>query len=107
VLATGEAYLQRVAPFYGAIGLGTLLFFASQGAGRVFLPFLAGTARLIVGAGLGWVAVVHLGVGLRGLFVILATASLVFGGVNLVVMLSAAWGRFPQPAGPVARQAKA
>src|SRR5262249_47700034 len=44
VLATGTAYLRIVGPSYGAIGLGLLLYFASQGAGRVLWPVLGGTA---------------------------------------------------------------
>lgn len=30
--------------------------FASQGAGRLLWPFLAGVARLVIAAGGGWVA---------------------------------------------------
>src|SRR5918999_6533860 len=61
VLAVGTLYLQTVGPAYGAIGLGMMLYFASQGAKRVLWPVLAGTARMVVAALLGWLAVAQLG----------------------------------------------
>src|SRR5205814_5307044 len=54
VLATGALYLRIVGPTYGLVGLGMLLYFAGQGAGRVVWPVLAGTARPVVAAILGW-----------------------------------------------------
>jgi Na+-driven multidrug efflux pump len=48
VLAMGAIYLRNVAPAYGAVGLGLVLYFASQGARHVLFPVLAGTARLII-----------------------------------------------------------
>ena len=38
-----------------------LLYFARQGGGRVAWPVLGGTVRLLVAAGIGWVAVADLG----------------------------------------------
>src|SRR5207302_1305885 len=42
VLAAGAAYLRVVGPAYGFFGLGLALYFASQGAGRLLWPLLAG-----------------------------------------------------------------
>jgi hypothetical protein len=72
VLAAGASYLHVVAPFYGAVGLGFLLYFVSQGAGRVMFPFFAGTVRPVVAAGIGWLAVAALGAGPLTLFAIVA-----------------------------------
>ena len=55
VLAHGTLYLRTVAPFYGAIGVGMALYFASQGARRVMAPLLAGTARFVVVTASTWV----------------------------------------------------
>ena len=41
MLETGTAYLRVVGPAYGFFGLGLSLYFASQGAGRLFWPLLA------------------------------------------------------------------
>ena len=46
VLEAGGRYLRTVAPFYPLLAAGIALYFASQGAGRVARPVLAGTARL-------------------------------------------------------------
>jgi putative MATE family efflux protein len=93
VLATGALYLRIVGPFYGAIGLGMLLYFASQGAGRVVWPIIAGTVRLVLAALFSWVAVVHFGLGLPALFAIVATATATFGAIKAFAMLLGAWGR--------------
>jgi len=59
VRSFGALYLNIVGGSYGLFGLGLALFFASQGAGRMFWPLAASTARLVVVAGAGW-ACVHL-----------------------------------------------
>jgi len=92
VLATGALYLRIVAPSYGAIGLGLLLYFASQGAGRVLWPVLAGTVRLAIAALFGWVAVAQFGFGMTALFGLVAAAALAFGAMNAASMLLGAWG---------------
>jgi Na+-driven multidrug efflux pump len=56
MLAAGERYLQTVGPAYGFLGLGLSLYFASQGAGRLLWPLLAGLVRLAIAAGGGWLA---------------------------------------------------
>jgi putative MATE family efflux protein len=74
VVATGSMYLRIVAPIYGAVGLSMLLYFAAQGGGRVLWPFLGGTARLAIAAGVGWLAVAQWGFGLPALFAIVAAS---------------------------------
>lgn len=54
VLAATRTYFMCVGPAYGFFGLGLCLYFASQGAGRVLGPVLAGTARLIAIGAVGW-----------------------------------------------------
>ena len=46
MLAAGAAYLRAVGPAYGFFGLGLSLYFASQGAGRLFWPLLPGFLRM-------------------------------------------------------------
>jgi putative MATE family efflux protein len=93
VLATGELYLHTVAPFYGIFGFGMLLYFAGQGAGRVLWPVLAGTARLIVAALVGWIIVVHLSGGLRALFITVAIASISYGTITAMALRLRGWDR--------------
>jgi putative MATE family efflux protein len=91
VLAAGARYLRIVGPVYGFFGLGLALYFASQGAGRLAWPLLAGFTRLLVAALGGWLAIHHLGAGLSGLFVAMAVALVVFGSMVAAAIRAGAW----------------
>ena len=54
--AAGAQYLRIVGPAYGFFGMGLSLYFASQGAGRLLWPLLAGLIRLVIAIGGGWIA---------------------------------------------------
>lgn len=56
LIDTGVQYLRIVGPFHGFFALGLSLYFASQGAGRLKWPLLAVALRLVLYAGLGWIA---------------------------------------------------
>ncbi|WP_422421670.1 MATE family efflux transporter [Pseudomonas sp. GZD-222] len=56
MLEAGTQYLQIVGPLYGFFGLGQVLHFASQGAGRLFWPVTGNLARLVVAGLGGWLA---------------------------------------------------
>ncbi|NTX39237.1 MATE family efflux transporter [Myxococcus sp. CA033] len=90
VLAPGVTYLRIVAPFYGLLGLGFVLGFAAQGVARVFWPVLAGTARMVIAAGVGWVAVVYFDAGLPMLFSLVSAALVAFAGVTVAATLAGA-----------------
>ena len=93
VLATGTRYLRIVGPCYGFFGAGLALYFASQGAGRLLWPLLAGATRLAVAAAGGWLLTAWLGAGLSGLFAAMASALVVFGAVNAAAVALGAWRR--------------
>jgi putative MATE family efflux protein len=84
VIETGSAYLRIVGPAYGFFGLGMALYFASQGAARLFWPLLSGSLRVLVAIGGGWLALLLTG-SLNWLF-----AALAFGLIAYGVMLTAA-----------------
>jgi Na+-driven multidrug efflux pump len=92
VVEATVAYITRVAPFYCLFGLGMTLSFASQGAGRMTAPFVAGLARLFVATVGGWFAVEILGWGLRGVFVAIALGMIAFGSLIAGPLLIAPWG---------------
>ena len=79
VLAAGSQYLRIVGPAYGFFGLGLAFYFASQGAGRLLWPLLAGLSRLVVAAGGGWIVLRLLGPSLASVFVVMALALALFG----------------------------
>lgn len=81
VLASGALYLRIAGPCFVFFGIGMALYFASQGAARVVLPVLAGTARLIVVGGLGAIASIA-GAPLYVMFLVLAAGLVVFGALT-------------------------
>jgi len=91
VIAASAAYLMRVAPFYCLFGLGLTLYFASQGAGRMSVPFWAGVARMVVTVSAGWLAVEWLGMGLEGVFTAIASGPIVYGGLIAGALLLRPW----------------
>jgi putative MATE family efflux protein len=90
VLAAGARYLTIVGPCYGFFGVGLALYFASQGAGRLAWPLMAGFSRLSIAALGGWLAL-HLGAGLSGLFIAIALALVVFGTTVVAALRAGAW----------------
>ena len=91
VLAAGTRYLTTVGPFYGFFGAGLALYFASQGAGRLLWPLLAGFTRLVIAAVGGWLATRWLGGGLSGIVAAMAAALVVFGIINIAAIRLGAW----------------
>ena len=81
-IAIGVRYLQTVAPFYGLIGVGLSLYFASQGARRMHWPVAAGVLRVIVVVGIGSVAVHGFGGGLDAVLWSVVMGLMVFAGVT-------------------------
>lgn len=92
MLETGAAYLRIVGPAYGFFGLGLALFFASQGAGRLFWPLLGGFLRLVTAVGGGWLALQLTG-SLAWVFAALAAALVVYGVVVAGAIAGGAWFR--------------
>ena len=91
VLAAGSVYLRIVGPAYGFFGLGLALYFASQGAGRLAWPIIASATRLLVAGAGGWLAIHAVGVGLGGLFAVMALALVGFGGIVATAITLGAW----------------
>jgi putative MATE family efflux protein len=91
VIAAGSAYLRVVGPAYGFFGLGLALYFASQGAGRLLWPLLAGFMRLALAAIGGWLVVHALGGGIVALSLVIAAAFVVFGVTLASAVKAGAW----------------
>ena len=90
MLATGGAYLRCVGPAYGFFGLGLSLYFASQGAGKLFWPLLAGLFRLTIAVGGGWLMLATTG-SLSLVFATLGVALAVYGVVTGAAVGFGAW----------------
>jgi Na+-driven multidrug efflux pump len=90
MIAAGTRYLQIVGPFYGFFGAGMALYFASQGAARVFWPLVAGLSRVAVSVGGGWLAL-RWGGGMDGVYFALGLGLAVVGVVNAAAIALGSW----------------
>ena len=92
MMATGVAYLRWVGPTYGFFGLGLSLYFASQGAGRLFWPLFAGLLRLVIAVAGGWAVYAATG-SLLLVFTALALALVVYGVTLATAIAAGVWFR--------------
>jgi len=90
MLQAGALYLQTVGPVYGFFALGFSMYFASQGAGRLKWPLLAGCLRLVTAVGAGGLAL-HLTGSLTVFFLVAAVAMCLYGLIILVAIASGSW----------------
>ena len=90
MIEAGSHYLRIVGPWYGFFGLGLVLYFASQGAGRLLWPVLGNIARLVVAVAGGWLAL-HGGYAIAGVFAAQAAAMVVYGIANAWTIAGGAW----------------
>ncbi len=95
MIETGSAYLRQVGPTFGFFGLGLSLYFASQGAGRLFWPLLAGLLRLVIATGGGWLALALTG-SVAAVFAALGAALLIYGALLGSAIATGAWFK-PHP----------
>ena len=100
MLEAGTHYLHAVGPFYGFFGVGLVLYFASQGAGRLYWPVVGNLARLVVAGLGGWLALRWSG-NLTSVFVAQGVALVVYGTVIASAIAGGAWfGRVGWPRTP-------
>lgn len=92
VLAHASDYLRVVGPAFPLFGLGLTLYFASQGAGQVLGPVLAGTLRLVLVAGAGAWLVAH-GAAAKDFFALVALAMAAYGLATVLAVKIARWKR--------------
>ncbi len=90
MVEAGTHYLHAVGPLYGFFGLGLILFFCSQGAGRLFWPVLGNVSRLAVAAVGGWLAI-RWGGGLTQVFIAQGVALVIYGAINAFAVAGGAW----------------
>ena len=95
VLREATTYLRIVAPTYAALGFGFVLAFAAQGAGHVLWPFVAAITRILVAAGLGWLAVTRFDAGMAGLAAMVAASLIAYAAICSLIMVSRGVWRAP------------
>ena len=90
MLDAGTRYLHAVGPFYGTLGLGLSLYFASQGAGRLAWPLAGNLVRLASAAAGGFAALRWTG-DLSRVFLAQSAGLVAFGLINAVAVACGAW----------------
>ncbi len=90
MLEAGAHYLRIVGPTYGFFGVGIVLYFASQGAGKLLWPVIGNIMRLAVALAGGWLAI-HYWNSLTGVFVAQAVALVIYGCLNAWAIRAGAW----------------
>lgn len=93
VLAVGGRYLNIVGGAYGFFGLGLALFFASQGAGRMFWPLAGSMGRLVILAVGGWLCVHVFNAPASALFALVALSLVVYGSTLAIAIRMGSWTR--------------
>lgn len=91
VIQYAQSYFAWVGPCYAFFGFGLCLYFASQGAGKLVGPVLAGTLRLILVTA-GGVALASMGAPVWSLFALVGLAMLVYGVATGLFMYLGRWG---------------
>ena len=89
----GASYLNIVGGCYGFFGLGLALFFASQGAGRMFWPLAGSMGRLVILVVGGWLCVHVFQASANGLFAVIALSLVVYGSTLAIAIRLGSWTR--------------
>lgn len=92
VLGFARQYLVTAGPAFPFFGLGLTLYFASQGAGQVLGPVLAGTVRLVLVAAAGYALSQHQGTA-EHFYGLVAVAMVLYGVVTALAVKFTPWGR--------------
>ncbi len=92
VLAYARQYLVTAGSAFAFFGLGLTLYFASQGAGQVIGPVIAGTVRLLVVAGAGYWLSQHQGTA-DHFYSLVAVAMVLYGVVTAAMVKFTPWGK--------------
>ena len=92
VLASASQYFLTVGPCYGFFALGLCLYFASQGAGKLGGPILAGTFRLaLVASGGVWLS--HHNGTADQMFMVIAAGMISYGVLTALTVWKTNWAR--------------
>jgi MATE family, multidrug efflux pump len=91
VMTTGQTYLRIVGPFYGCVGAAMIVYFSSQGAGRMLWPFVGGIVRLLLVIIGSWMAVHQFGAGLPGLSWMITASFVAFCLVSVLALRQGVW----------------
>ncbi len=91
VLDAAYTYLRIAGWCYAFFGAGVALYFASQGAGKMLWPVLAGSARFLIAVLGGFIVLRYFNGTLMGLFAVIGLAMVAYG---VATVAAVKWGRW-------------
>ena len=86
-----KSYIQLVGPAYPFLGMGLILYFASQGAGIMTWPIRAMMARFILSVGGASFLVHYAGFGIEAIFAVSSLALVIYAGIIVTAIYRGAW----------------
>ena len=90
VAAMTTIYIQLAGPFYAFLGVGLVLYFAAQGAGRMRWPVIATFVRFSVAVGGAYVWVAQ-GGGFEAIIMMAAAGMVLYGAIILLSLKLGVW----------------
>ncbi len=89
--AIARDYIRIVGPAYAFLGIGLVLYFASQGAGTMTWPIRAQILRFVLSVGGASLLVHHFGFGLNAVFITSVIALVLYAGIISLAVFNGAW----------------
>ncbi len=89
--AIARDYIRIVGPAYAFLGIGLVLYFASQGAGTMTWPIRAQILRFVLSVGGASLLVHQFDFGLNAVFITTVIALALYAGIISVAVLKGAW----------------
>ena len=86
-----RSYIRIVGPAYAFLGIGFVLYFASQGAGTMRWPIRAQILRFVLSVGGAFFLVNYLGYGLNAVFIVTVIALALYAGIISIAVFNGAW----------------
>ena len=86
-----RSYIRIVGPAYAFLGIGLVLYFASQGAGTMTWPIRAQILRFAISVGGAFFLVNYLGYGLNAVFIVTVIALALYAGIISIAVFNSAW----------------
>lgn len=84
-------YIRIVGPAYAFLGIGLVLYFASQGAGTMTWPIRAQILRFAISVGGAFFLVNYLDYGLNAVFIVTVVALALYAGIISIAVFNGAW----------------
>jgi len=86
-----KSYIQIAGPLFAFQGIGSALYFASQGASRMTWPIVATVLRMALAIGGSLLLAFTFNIGLNGIYIAAALGMLAYGGTIALSLKMGAW----------------